>query len=71
MIFEETEVAVVRLPHRPGELARAAMRLGEGQINIEYSYCGLEPGSTHGLLVFGVDNLSRAAKLLDDLAAGS
>ena len=46
MIFEETDVAVVRLPHRPGELARAASRLGENQINIDYSYCGLEPGST-------------------------
>ena len=29
MIFEETDVAVVKLPHRPGELGRAASRLGE------------------------------------------
>ena len=68
MIFEETEVAVVRLAHRPGELGRAAWELGEEQINIEYSYCGLEPGSTLALVVFGVDNLTRAAKLLDELA---
>jgi hypothetical protein len=69
MIFEETEVAVVRLPHRPGELGRAAARLGEKQINLDYSYCGLEPGATRVLVVFGVDNLTRAAKLLDELAA--
>ena len=69
MIFEETDVAIVRLPHRPGELGRAASRLGEGQINIDYSYCGLEPGSTLGLLVFGVDNLTKASALLDELAA--
>ena len=69
MIFEETEVAVIRLPHRPGELGRAAARLGENEINIDYSYCGLEPGSTRVLVVFGVDNLNKAAKLLDDLAA--
>jgi hypothetical protein len=69
MIFEETEVAVVALPHRPGELGRAAARLGEGQINIDYSYCGFEPGSTRGLVIFGVDNLTKAANLLDDLAA--
>ena len=49
MIFEETEVAVVRLAHRPGELGRAASRLGEKQINIDYTYCGLEPGSTLAL----------------------
>ena len=69
MIFEETEVALVRLPHRPGQLGRAATRLGESQINIDYSYCGLEPGSTVGLVVFGVDNLTKAATLLDELAA--
>src|SRR5580704_6514337 len=69
MIFEETEAAVVRLPHRPGELGRAAARLGEHQINVDYSYCGLEPGSTHALVVFGVDHINKAAKALDDLAA--
>jgi hypothetical protein len=69
MIFEETEVAVVRLAHRPGQLGRAASRLGEKQINIDYTYCGMEPGSTRGLLVFGVDNVTKAATLLDELAA--
>jgi hypothetical protein len=69
MIFEETDVAVVRLAHRPGELGRAASRLGEKQINIDYSYCGLEPGSTLALVVFGVDKLTEAATLLDKLAA--
>jgi hypothetical protein len=69
MIFEETDVAVVRLAHRPGELGRAASRLGEKKINIDYSYCGLEPGSTLALVVFGVDHLTEAATLLDKLAA--
>ncbi len=68
MIFEETDAAVVRLAHRPGELGRAAAGLGAQGINIDYSYCGLEPGSTRALVVFGVDHLSRAAKLLDELA---
>lgn len=68
MVFEETDVVVVRLAHRPGELGRAAARLGEKQINIDYSYSGMEPGSTLGLLVFGVDRLSTAATLLDELA---
>jgi hypothetical protein len=69
MIFEETDVALVRLTHRPGELGRAASQLGEKQININYTYCGLEPGSTLVLVVFGVDNLTKAATVLDKLAA--
>ena len=69
MIFEETDVATVRLAHRPGQLGRAAARLGEKLINIDYSYCGLEPGSSQALVVFGVDNLTKAATLLDELAA--
>jgi hypothetical protein len=68
MIFEHTDVVVVRLPNRPGELGRAAARLGEKQINIDYSYCGLEPGSTLALVVFGVDKLTMAATLLDEIA---
>jgi hypothetical protein len=69
MIFEETDVAVVRLPHRPGELGRAAAKLGEKQINIDYSYCGTEPGSSLVMMVFGVDNLTSAANALDEMAA--
>jgi hypothetical protein len=69
MIFEETEVAVVRVAHRPGVLGRAAARLGEKKINIDYTYCGLEPSSTLALMVFGVDNLTKAALLLDELVA--
>jgi hypothetical protein len=69
MNFEETDVAIVNLPHRPGELGRAAARLGEGRINIDYSYSGLQPGSTLPLVVFGVDNVTKAADLLDELAA--
>ena len=69
MIFEETEVVLVRLVHRPGELGRAATRLGEKLINIDYSYCGLEPGSTRALVVFGVDNLPLAANVLDEMAS--
>src|SRR5580693_2790013 len=60
MIFEETEVAVVRLTHKPGQLGRAAFLLGENKINIDYSYCGLEPGSTRALVAFGVDNTTKA-----------
>jgi hypothetical protein len=68
MIFEETDVAVVRLANSPGELGRAAEQLGKAKINIDYSYGGFEPGSPLALVVFGVDDLSKAARLLDDMA---
>ena len=71
MIFEETYVAVAKVAHHPGELGRAAARLGEQGINIDYSYCGLEPGSMQVLLVFGVDSVTKAAALLDELEAKS
>jgi hypothetical protein len=67
MIFEETEVVVIRLNHRPGELGCAATLLGKNGINIDYSYCGPEPGSLRALVVFGVDNLTKAASLLDGM----
>jgi hypothetical protein len=69
MIWEETHVAVIKVAHRPGELGRAAARLGENRINIDYSYCGMDSGSALGLLVFGVDNLTKAVTVLDELAA--
>jgi len=69
MIFEETQAVAVSLPHRAGELGRAAARLGENGINIDYSYCGVEPGATRVTIVFGVDSVSKAAAALDQLAS--
>ena len=69
MIFEETDVVVAKMPHSPGALGRAASRLGEAGVNIDYSYCGFEPGSAQGLLIFGVDNVIKGAAILDELVA--
>jgi hypothetical protein len=46
-----------------------AAKLGEKDINADYSCGGLEPGATRAMLVCGVDKLSGAAKLPGDLAA--
>src|SRR6202050_5168527 len=40
MIFELTDVALLKLPNRPGQLGRAAALLGEKCVNIDYTYCG-------------------------------
>jgi len=67
--FEQDDVVMVTLPHHPGELGRAALCLGENRVNINYSYCGLMPGSNVPLIVFGVDQVTKASALLDELAA--
>jgi len=71
LTYTEEEVARVKLPHRPGELARAASRLGEDNININYTYCGLEAGTNAALVIFGVAEAARAATILDQVAAAS
>ena len=63
--FTEVEVAEARLPYGPGELARAALKLGEANININYAYSGVEPSTHAPLAIFGVTDVGRAATILD------
>jgi hypothetical protein len=67
--FEQDDVAVAILDHRPGALGRAALCLGENKININYSYYGSDPATNRQMLIFGVDQVNNAAVLLDTFAA--
>ena len=69
--YTEAEVAQVKLPNRPGELARAAARLGDAQININYAYCGVEAGTNVPLLIFAVADVGRAVAILDQAATAA
>src|SRR5262245_28827476 len=69
--YTEAEVAQVSLPNRAGELARAASRLGDANININYAYTGVDPATNKPLLFFGVNDLSRAAEILDQTATAA
>jgi hypothetical protein len=69
MNYTEGEVAQVRLPRGPGELARATSKLCEANININYAYSGLEPSMNAPLVIFGVTDVGRAATILDQTAA--
>ncbi len=69
--YTETEVVLVKLPHRPGELARAATRLGEANININYAYGGVEAGTNAPLLIFGVAEVVQAGAILEQLSAAA
>ena len=71
LTYTEVEVAQVKLPNRPGELARAASRLGDANININYAYCGVEAGTSTPLLIFGVAEVGRAVTILDQAVAAA
>lgn len=69
--YTEAPVAHVKLPHRAGELARAASKLGENNININYAYSGVDAKTNEPILIFGVSDAGRAAKILDEAAAAA
>lgn len=69
--YAEAEVVQVKLPHGPEDLARAASRLGEANININYAYSGVEPETHSPLAIFGVAEVGRAASILDLAAAAA
>jgi len=69
--YTETDVAQIKLQHRPGELARASSRLGDNNININYAYCGVEAGTNSPVLYFNVNDVGRAVTVLDQIAAAA
>jgi hypothetical protein len=69
--YQETEVAQIKCPSRPGELARAASRLGDADININYAYCGVDPSSGAPVIIFGVAEAGQASVILDRTAAAA
>jgi hypothetical protein len=71
LTYAATEIVHAKLAHRPGEIARIASRLGEANININYAYCGLEPGTNAPLVFFGVAEVDKAAPILEQAAAAA
>jgi hypothetical protein len=71
--YTEADVAQVKLAHRVGELGRAAQKLGDASININYLYCGIEPSTNTPLVIFGVADadVRKAAPLLEQAAAAA
>lgn len=66
--YTETKIVQAKILHRPGEIARLASRLGKANININYAYCGLEPGTNAPLVFFGVAEVEEAETLLREAA---
>jgi hypothetical protein len=71
LAITEADVVQLKLPHRAGELARAASRLGEANININYTYLGVEPETNAPLVFFGVAEVGQAVSILERAAAAA
>ena len=67
----EAQVVQVKLNNRPGELARAATRLGEANININHVYCGMDSSTNTAVLIMGVSDVGRATSILEETGAGA
>ncbi|HIE11108.1 MAG TPA: hypothetical protein EYP62_05790 [Kiritimatiellae bacterium] len=62
-VFFEKDVVLVILPNRAGALATVSRLWFDNGINIEYVYCAGSPDVAEGLVVFGVDQVEKAAAL--------
>lgn len=71
IVYNEAEVAQVRLANRPGELAHVADQLRDANINIKYAYFGVESGTNAPLVILGITNLDHAISILERPAAAT
>jgi hypothetical protein len=62
--FRTSEVLTVRLPNKPGALAEAAEKLGRSGVNIEGVFGYTPANSNEGELIFKVDDIAQAQKVL-------
>ncbi|MCL1854951.1 MAG: hypothetical protein FWF86_04380 [Clostridia bacterium] len=59
-----TDVLAVSVPNRPGGLAHVLGMLSERNITVEYLYSFLRNMGDHALIIFRVDKLPEAEKIL-------
>ncbi len=62
--FGEERALAVHCGNRPGALGRVTRKLAEAGINIEYAYGTIEKSSERAMIVLGVSDLDKAAKLV-------
>ena len=60
----EEEVLRVTLPDKPGMLGEVGVRLGNGNINVEYAYVSIPAGAKKADLILSVSDVVGAAKAL-------
>lgn len=63
-IFSITPVIAVAIPDEPGSLSRIVDLLGEGGINIEYTYAFITRNKALAYMIFRVENNEKAIDIL-------
>jgi len=65
MLVVETDVLLVPVPDKPGQLARVSRRLAKAKVNIEYAYgSSSSNGGRDAFLVVRVNDIAKAKKAL-------
>jgi hypothetical protein len=62
--YSEEEAIAVRLTDRPGALGRVTRKLADAGINITYAYGSIVKGEERALIVLGVSDVEKAAKVV-------
>lgn len=62
----ETDVIAVEMPDRPGALAHVIGLLSEKGINVEYGYAFVGKSGENAIVVFRIDALEQAIRILTD-----
>ena len=61
-----TDVLAVSVPDQPGGLAGVLQTLADSDIGVEYLYSFVRSAGDHALIIFRVDKLPEAEKVLTD-----
>jgi hypothetical protein len=64
LICREEQALAVQCTSRPGALGRITRKLAEAGINIEYGYGSIEKNSKRALIILGVADVEKAAKVV-------
>lgn len=61
-----TEVYAIEIEDKPGGLARVMRTFEENNLNIEYLYATLEKNKDNAIVIFRVEDLEKAGKIIEE-----
>ena len=64
--LSETDVIAVEVSDRPGGLSKVLNILGDAGINVEYMYAFVEKSSDNAVMIFRIEDIESAIKVLSD-----